>query len=133
MFKAAVVERNIRNTSNRSANKSFFVHNCRFFSLSLQWLSWDLLRTKNISSTHSQIFCKVNELWLQKRCGRNHIVYILSKIIQTSSLGRLQKKLLQTQWMLLCSICTATEIQKTTNRECQNTLKQIVKVLFQCF
>ena len=131
MFKAAVVERNIRNKSNRSANKSFFVQNCRFFSLSLQWLSWDSLRTKNISSTHSQIFCKVNELWLQKRCGRNHIVYILSKIIQTSSLGRLQKKLLQHNDYFYVAFVLQWRFRKPLTANVK--ILWIVKVLFQCF
>ena len=52
-------------------------------------------------------FLKVNKSWQLKRCGRNHIVYILIKIIQTSSLGRQQKNIMEHSDCL----CVASKLQ----------------------
>ena len=49
-----------------------------YFSLSLQPLSWDLLGTKNISSS-------AEKMWQKLHCVYPH------KTIQTSSLGRQEK------------------------------------------
>ena len=49
-----------------------------YFSLSLQQLSWDLLGTKNVSSS-------AEKMWQKLQCAYPH------KIIQTSSLGKQQK------------------------------------------
>ena len=60
-----------------------------YFSLSLQQLSRDSLGAKNLSKAHAQNFCKVKQLWLQK----SHRVF--PEIVQTSPLGRLQRKSLK--------------------------------------
>ena len=81
-----------------------------YFSLSLQRLSWDSLGTKKISSTHAQNLWKVNK-WRQKRCGRNHIVY-LPEIIQTSLLGRLEKKSLEHNDCLYVAYLSQQRVRK---------------------
>ena len=97
MFKATEVERKIREI-NLLINMQIKLSSCktsyRYFSVSLQRLSWDSLGTKNLSSMHGQNFWKVNKSWRQKRCGRYHIVYP-PEIIKTSTLGKPQKKSLE--------------------------------------
>ena len=65
MFKSTEVERKIREINlliNMYRNLSLSRTSDHFFLLSLQQLSWDLLGTKSISSTHVQNFWKVNKL-----------------------------------------------------------------------
>ena len=82
MFKAAKVERKIREINlliDMQINLYLCITIDRCFSLCLQRLSWDLLRTKNVLSMHESRFWKVNKSWWQKRCGRNYIAYIFQK------------------------------------------------------
>ena len=80
MFEATEVERKTREI-NLLIDMQRNLSSCRtsdhYFFLSLQQLSWDSLRTKNVSSVHSQNYCKVN-ICGQKR-SRNRIMYILLK------------------------------------------------------
>ena len=82
MFKAAKVERKIREINlliNMQINLYLCITSDCYFSLCLQRLSWDLLRTKNVLSTYESSFWKANKSWWQKRCGRNYIAYIFQK------------------------------------------------------
>ena len=79
MFKVSEVERKTREINpliDMQINLSSRRSSDYYFSQSLQQFSWDLLGTKYISSTHAQ---KVNKSLRQKRCCRNHILYILLK------------------------------------------------------
>ena len=109
MFKSTEVERKIREINlliNMYRNLSLSRTSDHFFLLSLQQLSWDLLGTKSISSTHVQNFWKVNKLWRQKRHAE--ITSCISSWIQTSSLGRLQKKSLKHN----CCLYAASALQR---------------------
>ena len=82
MFKATEPERKIREISlliDMQINLCSCRNSDHYFLQSLQQFSWDLLGTKNVSPKHSQNFWKVNKSWWQKRCDRNHIMYILLK------------------------------------------------------
>ena len=79
MFKASEVERKTREINpliDMQINLSSRRTSDYYFSQSLQQLPWDLLRTKNVSSAHAQ---KINKSLRQKRCCRNHMLYILLK------------------------------------------------------
>ena len=80
MFKAADVERKIREI-NLLIDMKINLSSCRtsdhYFSLSLQRLSWDSLKTKNVPSTHAN--------FLEGK-------QVPAEIIQSSSLCTLQKK-----------------------------------------
>ena len=70
MFKATKVERKLREINVR-IDMQINLSSCRtqdryYFSPSFKRLSWDLLRTKNVSSTLAQNFWKVNKSWLAK-------------------------------------------------------------------
>ena len=97
MFKAAEVERKIREINlliNIHINLSFYGTSGHYFLLSLQRLSCDSLWTKNVSSTPAQNFWKVNMMAAEKMWSKLHCVYS-PEIMQTTLLGRLQKKSLQ--------------------------------------
>ena len=62
-----------------------------YFSLSLQQLSWGLLRFKNVSSQNSAKFFEGKQITAaEKMWQKSHCVYP-HEIIQTSSLGRQQE------------------------------------------
>ena len=69
MFEATEAERKIREINvlmNMQINISFCRTSEHYFSLYLKRLSWYLLKTKNVSSTHAQNFWKVSNysnLW----------------------------------------------------------------------
>ena len=100
-----------------------------YFSLSLQPLSWDSLGTKNASSTQVQMTA-------EKMRWKSLRVYP-SEIIQTSSLGKLQKKSLEHNDCLYAVSASQQRVrnppQKTISLVRKITFEQIVEVLFQCF
>ena len=69
MFEATEAERKIREINllmDMQINILFCRTSEHYFSLYLKRLSWDLLKTKNVSSTHAQNFWKVSNhgnLW----------------------------------------------------------------------
>ena len=94
-----------------------------YLLLPLQWLSWDSLATKNVSSTHAQNFWKVSKSWWQKRCVRNYDAYILLEKKQTSLLGRLQKKLLEHNACFYVASVSQWRVSKPPNGQCPKSPK----------
>ena len=134
MFKATEGERKIREL-NLLIDMQINLTQCRnsdhYFSLFLQRLSWDSLGTKNVSSTHAQKFLEGKQtMAAEKIRQKSHRVYLL-KIIQTSSLGRLQKKSLE--HMSVFRIATKVRKPPTDNIRSPQNYFQTNKRLFQCF
>ena len=123
MFKAADVERKIREI-NLLIDMKINLSSCRtsdhYFSLSLQRLSWDSLKTKNVPSTHAN--------FLEGK-------QVPAEIIQSSSLCTLQKKSSKHNDCLLRPYRNGRlgDTQWTISLMPKITFKQIVEVLFQCF
>ena len=66
MFKATEAEKKIREINlfmDMQINLSLCRTSENYFSLYLKRLSWDSLRTKNVSSTHAQNFWNVSKSW----------------------------------------------------------------------
>ena len=84
-----------------------------YFSLSLQQLSWGLLRFKNVSSQTSAKFFEGKQITAaEKMWQKSHCVYP-HKIIQTSSLGRQQKNSMEHNDCLYVVSILQWTIQKT--------------------
>ena len=104
-----------KNKRNKSTYQYGNLSSCRtsdyYFSLSLQWFSWDLLGTKNVSSMHVQIFLESNKLWQQKShrlCPREIINWLT---VYTA------ENIIETQWLHVYTIHTTIESQETSTRQ----------------
>ena len=85
-----------------------------YLSLSLQRLSWDSLRTKNVSFTHAENILKGKQIMATEKIRqKSHRVYP-PEIMQTSLVVRLQKKSLEHNDCLQVAQI-ATESQNFTN------------------
>ena len=88
MFEATEAERKIREINvlmNMQINISFCRTSEYYFSLYLKRLSWYLLKTKNVSSTHAQNFWNVSNydnLW---RCTLKELRSKLATMLKISS------------------------------------------------
>ena len=136
MFNATEVERKTREFNilmDMQINLSSYRTSGHYLSLSLHRQSWNSLGTKNVSSTHGEIFLKGKQITTREKMRqKTHRVYPPERL-QTSLLARLQKKSLEHNGCFSDRNRESENHQWTISLVCKTDFKQIVEVLFQCF